>query len=486
MNRLMSNNKRNFLKVSSTMLGATLVAPLDSFAQAVKTDVNPGQNATRRMAQYALNVKYEDLPTKIVDECLRAFVNFSGVTTGSCRHEAVDISIKSLAPVSKSNQATILGRKERFDILNAAFINGVSSHVFDFDDTHLVTNVHAAGPIASALLAYAEYRPVSGKEFLTSFYLGIEMSIRLSNALHPGHAGIGWHVSGTTPTIGAALAVGRLMGLTEQQMIWAIGLAASQPVGFRESFGSMNKSFNPGRSASSGLFSALLAKNNFTSSNQTIESRIGWANSLSVNRDYHEMLDDLGVRFETALDTYKPFACGIVIHPAIDAAIQLRNKYQLQADQIKSIQLKGNPMVLELTGKKQPQTGLEGKFSVYHSVAVAILNGKAGEKEYSDAIVLDPKTIALRNKIEVEVDPNIPKKSGDMTITLNDGRVLNQFVENAVGSVEKPMTNAQLNEKFHDLVDEILPIKNANRLLDASWKINTFADVGKFPKLSVR
>ena len=143
-------------------------------------------------------------------------------------------------------------------------------------------------------------------------------------------------------------------------------------------------------------------------------------------------------------------------------------------------------MVLELTGKKQPQTGLEGKFSVYHSVAVAILNGKAGEKEYSDAIVLDPKTIALRNKIEVEVDPNIPKKSGDLTITLNDGKVLNQFVENAVGSVEKPMTNAQLNEKFHDLVDEILPIKNANRLLDASWKINTFADVGKFPKLSVR
>jgi 2-methylcitrate dehydratase PrpD len=108
-----------------------------------------------------------------------------------------------------------------------------SSHVFDFDDTHLVTNVHAAGPIASALLAYAEYRPVSGPEFLASFYLGIEMSIRLSNALHPGHAGIGLHVSGTTPTVGATLAVGRLMGLTEQQMIWAIGLAACQPVGFR-------------------------------------------------------------------------------------------------------------------------------------------------------------------------------------------------------------------------------------------------------------
>ena len=117
MNQMMSNHKRNFLKVSSTMLGASLVAPLDSFAQVVKTDVNPGQNATKRMAQYALNVKYEDLPTKIVDECLRAFVNFSGVTTGSCRHEAVDISIKSLAPISKSTQATILGRKDRKSVV---------------------------------------------------------------------------------------------------------------------------------------------------------------------------------------------------------------------------------------------------------------------------------------------------------------------------------------------------------------------------------
>jgi 2-methylcitrate dehydratase PrpD len=479
------SNKRNFLKASSTLLGTSLLAPWETFGQEKKADLGSSQDATKRIAQYALSVKYEDLPEKIVNECLRAFVNFAGVTTGSCRHEAVDISIKSLGPVSKSNQATILGRKERFDILNAAFINGVSSHVFDFDDTHLVTNVHAAGPIASALLAYAEYRPVSGREFLTSFYLGIEMSIRLSNALHPGHAGIGWHVSGTTPTIGAALAVGRLMGLTEQQMIWAIGLAASQPVGFRESFGSMNKSFNPGRAASGGLFSALLAKNNFTSSNQTIESRIGWANSLSLTRDYQEMLGDLGVRFETALDTYKPFACGIVIHPAIDAAIQLRNEFRLQPEQIKSILYKGNPMVLELTGKKQPQTGLEGKFSVYHSVAVALLNGKAGEKEYSDQIVLDPKTIAIRNKIEVIVDTNIPKKSGDMTIILNDGRVLHQFVENAVGSVEKPMTNAQLNEKFHDLVDEMMPRKNANQLLDTSWKIHTMTNVGRFPRLTV-
>ena len=219
------------------------------------------------------------------------------------------------------------------------------------------------------------------------------------------------------------------MQLSEQQMMWALGLAASQQVGFRDSFGSMNKSFNPGRAASNGLFSALLAQKGFTSSNQMIESRIGWANAMSTKQNYSELLGGLGTRFEISKNTYKPFACGIVIHPAIDAAIQLRNQYQLQPDQIKSILIKANPYVLELTGKKSPQTGLEGKFSVYHSVAIAIIDGRAGEKQYSDAAVLNPKTIALREKIIVEADPNLAKKSGEAIIILNDGRVVKRYIE---------------------------------------------------------
>ena len=441
-----------------------------------------GKDATRLLAQYALDTKYEDLPENIQREASRAFVNFVGVTVGSCQHEAVNIAINSLRPISNSNQATILGRKERFDPLNAAFINGVSSHVFDFDDTHLVTNVHAAGPIASALLAYAELKPVSGREFMNAFYLGVEYTIRLSNSLAPNHADIGWHVSGTHPTIGAAAAIGRLMHLNEQQMIWALGLAASQPVGFRDSFGSMNKSFNPGRAAENGLFSALLAQNNFTSSNQMIESRIGWANSMSTKQDYVEMLGDLGTRFEIAKDTYKPYACGIVIHPAIDGSIQLKNEYKLQPDQIKSIHIRANPYQLELCGKKTPQNGLEGKFSVYHSVAIALIDGRAGEKQYSDAAVLNPNTIALRNKITVEVDNRLHKKSGEVTITLNDGRVLNRVIDSAVGGLENPMTNEQLDEKFLDLAADILPLEKCKELLNDTWRMAELPSAGDFAK----
>ena len=470
------------MSINQTQTSATGIDPTGSPTVKPNVDYETGKDATRLLAQYALNTQYEDLPENIQREASRAFVNFVGVTVGSCQHEAVNISINSLRPISNSNQATILGRKERFDPLNAAFINGVSSHVFDFDDTHLVTNVHAAGPIAAALLAYSELKPVSGREFMNAFYLGVEYTIRLSNSLAPNHADVGGHVSGTHPTIGAAAAIGRLMNLSEQQMIWALGLAASQPVGFRDSFGSMNKSFNPGRAAENGLFSALLAQNNFTSSNQMIESRIGWANSMSSKQDYKEMLGDLGSRFEIAKDTYKPYACGIVIHPAIDGTIQLREEFNLKPDQIKSIHIKANRYQLELCGKKTPQTGLEGKFSVYHSVAIALIDGRAGEKQYSDEAVRNPQTIALRDKITVEVDSNLHKKSGEVTITLNDGRVLNKVIESAVGGLENPMTNAQLDEKFMDLAVDILPATQCKTLLEDTWHMAELSNAGDFAK----
>lgn len=474
--------RRAFLQKSLGALAASTLPSSPLMAEPNSESLNTGKDATKILAQYALNTKYEDLPPKIQHEAIRSFVNYVGVTIGSCRHPAIDICIASLRPVSGSNQASILGRHERFDALNAAFINGVGSHILDFDDTHLVTNVHASGPIASALLAYAEMKPISGKEFMNAFYLGVELTIRLSNALAPDHADIGWHVSGTHPTIGAAAAVGRLMHLTEQQMIWTLGLAASQPVGFRDSFGSMNKSFNPGRAASNGLFSALLAQKNFTSSSQMIESRIGWANAMSTKRNYQELLGDLGTRFEIAKNTYKPFACGIVIHPAIDATIQLRNQYKLQPEQIQSILIKANPYVVELTGKKTPQTGLEGKFSVYHSVAIAMIDGRAGEKQYSDAAVLNPKTIALREKIIVEIDPNLPKKSGEAIITLTDGRVLKKSIESAIGGLENPLSDAALDEKFLDLTEGILPRDKSKSILANCWKMSELPSAGSFAK----
>ena len=138
-----------------------------------------------------------------------------------------------------------------------------------------------------------------------------------------------------------------------------------------------------------------------------IEAKRGWANTVSTKQDYSEILDGLGSRYEALLNTYKPFACGIVMHPAIDAAIQLRNENRLTADQMERVELKVHPLVLELTGKKTPKDGLEGKFSIYHAVAVALVEGAGGEKQFSNQAVNEPTVVALRSKVIPVATPGI-------------------------------------------------------------------------------
>ncbi|MDE2259362.1 MAG: MmgE/PrpD family protein [Betaproteobacteria bacterium] len=443
------------------------------------------KDVTRILARYVVTAKYDDLPENVRKEGVRTLLNWVGVTIGGSHHQTIDIAVSALGPFSGLPQASILGRRERFDIMNAAFINGVSSHIFDYDDTHLKTIIHPAGPVVSAILAMSEMQPVSGRDFLNALILGTETECRIGNAVYPNHFDTGWHITGTAGVFGAAAAAGKLLGLNEQQMVWALGLAASQPVGLRESFGSMNKSFNPGRAASNGLFAALLASRNFTSSNGMIEAKHGWANTISTKQDYKEITDGLGRRYEAALNSYKPFACGIVLHPAIDAAIQLRNDNKLTADQIERVEIKVNPLVLELTGKKIPRDGLEGKFSVYHAVAIALVEGAGGEKQFSDRAVADPTVAALRKKIIPVITPGIDTAQIDMTIVLKDGRTLHRYIQHAVGSLEVSMSDKALETKFADLADGILPGPVIRQAMDLCWNVENLGDAADIAKICV-
>jgi 2-methylcitrate dehydratase PrpD len=426
---------------------------------------------TRTLSRYIVQARYEDLPAPVRKEAVRTLVNWVGVAVGGSRHETIDRAVKALAPFCSSSHAGVLGRSERFDILNAALINGVSSHVFDFDDTHLKTIIHPAAPVTPAVLAYSEYHHVAGIELLNALVLGMETECRIGNAVYPDHYDRGWHITGTAGPFGAAAAIGKLLGLSEQRMVWALGLAASQPVGFRESFGSMNKSFNPGRAAHNGMTAAILAAADFTSSEQMIEAPRGWAPTISTKQDYEQITSGLGQRYEAALNAYKPFACGVVLHPAIDAAIQLRNRFGIRAEQVDRIALQVNPLVIELTGKKTPQTGLDGKFSVYHAVAIAIIEGAAGQKQFSDRAVHEPAVQALRAKVVPTADPSIKPEQVDCQIRLTDGRTLSQRIEHALGSARAPLSDEALEAKFLDLVVDILSPARARRLLDTCWNV---------------
>jgi len=335
---------------------------------------------THIVARYAATAPVEQIPAGVRKEAARTLLNWVGCAVGGSTNPAPGRAVKALQPFSGPPQASLFGRKERLDAPHAALINGISSHVLDYDDTHLKTIIHPAGPVASAVLAWAEYRPVSGAELMNALALGCEIECRMGNAVYPEHYQAGWHITGTTGVFGSAAVMGRLLHLNEQQMAWALGLAATQPVGLKVQFGSDTKSFHPGRAAQNGMVSALLAQAGFTASEVAIEGFDGWGQAVSTRHDWGQVVDGLGERWELALNTYKPFACGIVSHPAIDAAIQLRNANGLQPDAIQSVDLRVHPLVLNLMGKTAPASGLEGKFSIFHAVAVALVTGRGGRQ----------------------------------------------------------------------------------------------------------
>ena len=465
-----------------TVLAASIAAPVSGATAQAQTSPPP---VTRILARYIVNARIADMPANVRREGRRTLLNYVGVAVGGSRHETVDHAIAALAPFSGKAEANLLGRRERFDSLNAALINGISSHIFDYDDTHLKTIIHPAGPVVSAALALAQHRHVTGEDFLLAMLLGIEAECRIGNAVYPSHYDMGWHITGSCGVFGAAAACGKILGLSEQQMVWALGIAASQPVGLKVQFGSMTKSFHPGRAAQNGMTAALLAAQNYTSDDAPLEGKDGWAQALSRAVNWREVTDGLGTRFEAALNTYKPFACGIVAHPAIDAAIQLRNENHLKAEDIVAVELRANPLVLSLTGKTEPTTGLEGKFSIYHCIAAGLITGAAGERQFQDAVVRDPAIVALRQKVIVHTDPLVGTAQCDLLVRLKDGRTLSRHIEHAIGSLEKPMSDAALEAKFLDLADGVLPLAQARALIQKCRAIEQDPDAGSLALAAV-
>jgi 2-methylcitrate dehydratase PrpD len=441
----------------------------------VAADLN-APPVTATLARFVATHPSHGWSEAVEHEAHRTFLNWVGCAVGAARHASAEAALAGLRELQPTPQASLLGRSERIDMAGAALVNGISSHTFDFDDTHLKTIIHPAGPVASAALALAEHTNASGRALLDALVLGIDVACRVGNAIYPEHYDRGWHITGSTGMLGAAAACARLLGLDERETAMALGIAASQPIGLREQFGTMTKPFHPVAAARAGLTAALLAKHGFTASGKALEAPRGLMQVVSTKCRWNEISDELGSRFEIAFNTYKPFACGIVIHPSIDACAQLRDQ-GVRPEQVERIELKVHPLVLELTGRKEPADGLQAKFSVYHGCAAGLTFGRAGEAEFSDAIVHRSDLVALRRKVIATVDDRISEESADVIAHLVDGRSVRVFVEHAIGSLARPMTDADLEAKFHALADPVLGAARSRRLIAACWKIAAAADV---------
>jgi 2-methylcitrate dehydratase PrpD len=443
------------------------------------TQVTADHNAppiTQILARFVATHPSRGWSDAVEREAHRTFLNWAGCAVGAATHEAMQAALAGVQMLQPAPQASVLGRAEKVDMAGAALLNGISSHTFDFDDTHLKTIIHPAGPVASAALALAEHLGSSGRALVDALVLGIDVSCRMGNLVYPEHYDRGWHITGSTGTLGAAAACARLLGLDEQKTAMALGIAASQPVGLREQFGTMTKPFHPGAAARAGLLAALLAKNGFTASPRALEAPRGFAQVVSTKCAWNEATDELGQRFELSFNTYKPFACGIVIHPSIDACVQLREQ-GVKPDDVERLELQVHSLVLELTGKKEPADGLQGKFSVYHGCAAGLIFGRAGEAEYADDVVARDDVVALRRKVVATVNNAIDEASADVTAVLRDGRRVHVFVEHAIGSLQRPMSDAALDAKFTVLSEPVLGAARTAGLIAACRRVGELPDV---------
>lgn len=440
---------------------------------------------TRQLARFIVESRLGDIPQPVRHEAKRATLNWLGCALGGCRDDAVGRVLAALDEFSGPRRATLIGRGEKLDALNAALINALSANILDYDDTHLKTVIHPTVPVAAAALALAEHQPVTGAQFLHALILGVETACRIGNAVSPGHYAAGWHISATCGVFGAAAAAGKMLRLSEQQMTWALGIAATQSSGLTEMLGSMCKSYNMGHAAKSGLIAALLAAQNFTSSERAIEAPRGFANVLARDARLNEITDRLGATWELAFNAYKPFPCGIVLHAVIDGCLQLRAEHRINPGEIERIDVRLHPLALDLAGKTAPKVGLEGKLSVYHAAAVALIHGAAGVRQFSDACVSEPAVIALRQRVVPQADASLDKIETYVNIILKDGRRLDRHVAHAIGTLERPMSDAAIEAKFTDLAAGVLPERQALETIELVWSLERNPDAASLARAVV-
>jgi len=391
----------------------------------------------------------------------------------------VELTDNALSPFTGSARATLLGRGRKADALHAALINCLASSIHSFDDTHEQAVVHPSGPVASAALALAEMRPLSGHELLLAFTLGVELECRLCKALTvpPASGSMAWSGTGITGGIGAAVAAGKLLRLDMPRMRWAIGIALSQAAGFRAMHGSMCTPMMPAQAAQTGLRAALLAEKGFTSSPAALEGRYGYLTVFTQRPDLDALVGGLGKKFEILRNTYKPYPCGIVIHPIIDACLALRRDHASDYRQIAAVSIQASPGAMALCNNRNPKDEMQAHVSLHHWTAVCFIRGTTRIEDMDTVTAVnDPEIRSFQDRVTATLGPTLASDAAVVTLTMTDGTRHTSRVEHAVGSAARPITNAQLEQKFASLAVPVIGEERATRLMRLCWNLPKLPD----------
>jgi len=440
-------------------------------------------SVTGTLAKFVADTRWEDLPAEATHQAKRSLMNFFAVALTGCHNETIETAFRTLTKFSAGQQATLIGRRERIDALNAAFLNAAGSNVLDFCDTHVPTAIHPTAPLAPPLLALGEMQRVSGRDLLLAFVLGQEIECRIGLAISPSHYNRGWHITATCGVFGAAAGSGKLLGLSPEQMVWALGSAATQASGLCECLGTPAKSVGVGHAARAGFLAALLAKENFEGPAEPLVGKQGYYNALAETPKLEALTEGLGAHWEIMPTAYKPYPCGFVLHPALDCVLDWRRDHP--DDAVEKVVVIGNPLMSLRANRPNITAGRESQVSVQHAVAAALVTGKAGLDQFTDACVNNPEVLALRSKVELRQDPAIPTVAARVTVATSGGKTYELSQPAARGSDANPMSDKDLENKLRDAAANWNPYHDIPPLIDAIWSVERSDNIASLAALTV-
>jgi 2-methylcitrate dehydratase PrpD len=433
---------------------------------------------TRQLAEYVATARFDELPEPVKREAIRAFLNIIGCTLGGSRQEAIAVMKKAFTSHFGAPTATLIGLKAKADVLHASYINCLSSSVDSFDDNHAEMILHPAGPVACALLALCEQRPVSGAQLLHAFALGMEVMCRLCRSISvpPARANLAWVQTGIVGGMGAAAGAAKLLGLDTQKVLWAIGIAGSKAAGYRGNHGTMCTPLMPAQTARSGVEAAFLAEEGFTSAETSIEGKYGFCNVFAETPNAAAIVAGLGTTFDLLGITYKPYPAGVVLNPIIEAGLTLKRKNAFDSNAVNEILVIAHPTAIAITDRKHPADPMAAQLSLQHWVSAALASGKATTAELSMERISDPAIVALRDKVKMQSDPELSPDGAKVVVRLGDGRELSSVIEACIGSGQRPMSDGELEDKFRGQTAGLKSDRETDALIKLCWRIGELDD----------
>jgi len=432
---------------------------------------------TRALVDSVRSLRWEDVDDDAREVARHCFLDCLGCALAGASEPPVEILIRAVVRGERSAEATLLGRPERASRLTAALVNGTSAHALDFDDTHTAMNGHPTAPVLPALLALAESEDVDGSRFLAALVAGVELECRLGALLGGRHYEIGFHATGTLGTFGAAAASAHLLGLDEEAWLRAIGLAGTEAAGLKSAFGTMAKPLHAGRAASAGLLAALLARDGFTAAGDVLEAAQGFAGTHAGAAPEPSALERFSGRLLIRDTLFKYHAACYLTHAAVEAARRLAEEHALEPGVIESIVVTVAPSLLGVCNIAEPRTGLEGKFSLRATTALALLGEDTGAiATYSDAKMADPSLVRLRDRVRVDVDRALVPTRARVSVSAG-GRRLEADADTGVPAADLAAQRRRLGAKFAALARPVLGARAAGELAEAALAVDRLPSV---------